>query len=98
MKFPIKFRGVDLRTGEFVYGDYVSPVDDLHAHQIQTDNGLRSVMENSIAQLVGFDKYGKEIYEGDLFKDPHGTAVFAAKFIRNTPLDSSCILVKEADH
>lgn len=69
-KVPIKFRGVDAKTGEMIYGSY---------HYEKCDDG--SIVEgiipewnpnieieikpDSVAQLVGYDKNGEEVYEGD---------------------------------
>ncbi|MBR4382872.1 MAG: hypothetical protein IKP64_04875, partial [Selenomonadaceae bacterium] len=55
MKRPIKFRGRD-KNGKFRYGDF----NDIDLGTIFAD-----VDEDSIAQLVGYDANGKEIYEGD---------------------------------
>jgi len=58
MNRTIKFRGRDICTGEFVYGDV--------AH---TEVGIlidgREVDPDSVAQFVGHDKNGAEVYEGD---------------------------------
>ena len=55
---PIKFRGRDIETGEFVYaelGQISAEIND-DMHLVDTD---------SIAQLVGYDANGNEVYEGD---------------------------------
>ena len=61
MNRPIKFRG---RTcgNVMVYGDLrhvgsTAVIDDT------------AVYEDSIAQLVGFDRDGREVYEGDILLD-----------------------------
>lgn len=63
---PIKFRGVDIETGEYVYGEcytlcvpFFHFVDELgEHHNVEVDS-------DSICQLVGYDMDGKEVYEGD---------------------------------
>ena len=74
MKRPIKFRG---RTcgNVMVYGDLrhvgsTAVIDDT------------AVYEDSIAQLVGFDRDGNEVYEGDIVIEDSG-AEFAARLFAN---------------
>lgn len=73
MKRPIKFRGRDIR-GRTLFGD------------IRHNNGgcfmfdgdfWYEVDSDSIAQLVGYDKDGKEIYEGDTVIDEYGNTAIA---------------------
>lgn len=68
MNRPIKFRGVSLDTGEFVYGDL--RIIGIRPHifkeaQCYYDEELIEVEPDSVAQLVGFDRDGNEVYEGD---------------------------------
>lgn len=74
MKRPIKFRG---RTcgNVMVYGDLrhvgsTAVIDDT------------AVYEDSIAQLVGFDRDGNEVYEGDTVVGANGFE-FKARFVGN---------------
>ena len=85
MKRPIKFRGVSLDTGEFIYGDLrhvgsTAVIDDT------------AVYEDSIAQLVGYDRNGREVYEGDIVVDD--IAEYVAHLFPNVRI-SDCKL-KEA--
>ena len=73
----IKFRARDM-NGHYVYGL-------LTKKKIRSSGEIRwaiatgncssavPVNESSIAQLVGFDADGKEIYEGDIIIDERGT-------------------------
>ena len=62
----IKFRGRDLDTGKFVYGDFVHCVPMSSFPGIVDDDGsVHEVYFDSVAQLVGHDSNGKEIYDGD---------------------------------
>ncbi|MBR2733520.1 MAG: hypothetical protein IKD80_04625 [Selenomonadaceae bacterium] len=82
----IKFRGRDM-NGHFVYGL-------LTKKKIRSSGEIRwaiatgnctagetvPINENSIAQLVGVDSAGNEIYEGDIFVVPCGTEIAARIF------------------
>lgn len=65
---PIKFRGRNIDTGEFVFGDL--RIIGIRPHifkeaQCYYDEELIEVDEDSVAQLVGYDANGNEVYEGD---------------------------------
>lgn len=83
---PIKFRGVrckGLDKGTFVFGSY--KIDGKSGETfIWHDNGRFGVQvyPESVAQLVGCDCDGREVYEGDMFVVPCGTEI-AARFINN---------------
>ena len=76
----IKFRGQSI-GGHYVYGLLTKKKIRNNGNvcwAIAAGDGLRSadvvpVNEESIAQLVGFDDDGKEIYEGDIIIDERGT-------------------------
>ena len=83
MNRPIKFRGRDIDTGEFVYaelGQVSAEISDEYLSFITDDMHL--VDADTIAQFVGYDRDGNEVYEGDIFVVPCGTEI-AARFIDN---------------
>ena len=75
MNRPIKFRGKRVDNGEFVYGDLLHVFNKVYVN-------IWQVEPDSVAQLVGFDRDGNEVYEGDIFIVPCGTEI-AARFINN---------------
>ena len=81
MKRPIKFRGRDPITGKFVYYDL--KVIDGYLGTVTTDD-YNYVQNSSIAQLVGYDKDGKEIYEGDIVVSEYGDEI-VARLMDNLP-------------
>lgn len=78
---PIKFRGrvpdSDNRDGgKIVFGSLVDHGETPHGYRywIYPLEGDRNypVEPDSVAQLVGYDANGKEVYEGDTIVDKHG--------------------------
>ena len=59
---PIKFRGRRIDNGEYVYGDLLTGGNEF---AIINDTLRAMVDPDTVAQLVGYDKDGKEVYEGD---------------------------------
>ena len=81
MKRPIKFRarGID---GETYFGDvyHFKKVVGIHV----CGDGTFEVIPESIAQFVGYDKDGKEIYEGDKVVSEYGDEI-VARLMDNLP-------------
>ena len=71
MKIPIKFRGRGL-DGKMRFGHYVT-LDDYPF--IKQDGCYYEVYPDSVAQLVGYDSAGNEVYEGDLLETHGGELV-----------------------
>ena len=68
----IKFRGRRVDTGKFVFGDLfhmtggrIGIIFDKRIAAVEVD-------PESVAQLVGHDSNGKEVYEGDTLIDNTG--------------------------
>lgn len=81
MKRPIKFRGRDI-NGRFVYGLLTkkkirSSGEICWAIAVGNCSAAETVpvTEKSIAQLIGLDSAGNEIYEGDLIESHGGDLV-----------------------
>ena len=71
----IKFRGIEIETGKFFYGDLIQSEKDFFIREQTPDptiNILHKVDPFSIAQFVGIDENGNEIYEGDVIEFYHG--------------------------
>ena len=58
------------------YPHWIVPLDDRRAYPVDAD---------SIAQFVGYDSAGNEVYEGDIFVVPCGTKIAARLFDNITP-------------
>lgn len=71
----IKFRGKRVDNGQYVYGDLLTGGNEF---AIINDTVRAMVVPNSVAQLVGRDKHGKEIFEGDTLIHASGEEWIAA--------------------
>lgn len=70
----IKFRGTD-NNGIVIYGNYHQYSRSECA--IGDGKRLAFIKPESVAQLVGHDKHGKEVYEGDTLLDEFGNEICA---------------------
>mgnify|MGYP007101845642 CR=1 FL=1 len=57
----IKFRGKRIENGEFVYGDLIQ----LQPVRIVNEEGEFPIQPESVAQFIGYDIDGDELYTGD---------------------------------
>ena len=71
----IKFRGELVESGEYVYGYFW--VDRDGKKRIANSTSPNHEVEK-VAQLVGYDRNGHEVYEGDRIRHPHGTIGYEA--------------------
>lgn len=78
----IKFRGKSTEKGnmgKLVYGDLVQWGGFGEGRICSWENGvIYDVEEDSIAQLVGVDSAGNEVYEGDKLLNPRDGTTFKA--------------------
>lgn len=78
----IKFRARDLKTGDTVYGDYITPWETENPkirmcrdyHRNELGHTIASCMYHevdakTVEQLIAVDRNGKEVYEGDYIYD-----------------------------
>ena len=72
----IKFRGQDLVSGNLLFGDLLHARGELLILEFGS-KVARTVKKDSVAQLVGYDCDGKEIYEGDKVIDKDGDELTA---------------------
>lgn len=89
----IKFRGKSLRTGEYHYGYYSEcPVGNGRTATYITGKNLDTwvVDPDSVAQFVGYDQDGEEIYSDDKVINVHGATVpFSAVMISFSDIGGS---------
>lgn len=92
---PIKFRG-RLLDGHVVYGSYYyenfSDIGEVH-YIVDEHGGEYVIAPDSVAQLVGYDKNRREVYDNDTLIDRDGRRVKA----RLRPNFTSIAVLKETD-
>ena len=66
----IKFRGKDTLTGEMLFGDLLHAKRELLILPFGT-KCAKTVDKDSVAQFIGYDCEGKEIYEDDKILSPN---------------------------
>lgn len=69
----IKFRGREVDTGRVVYGDFIHRGPEAGRPGIIDDEDFyHEVDPDTVAQLIGHDSQGREVYEGDKLADEMG--------------------------
>jgi len=65
----IKFRGANFYTGEWIYGD-LKTLDSGEYMIVNEDTHVaESVIQESIGQYTGATFNGREVFEGDIFRE-----------------------------
>ena len=82
----IKFRG-KTRDGRIVFGDFIRLGEEVCIGNIFCND---KVLPGSVAQLIGYDKDGNEIYSDDKVINVHGAVIpFSAVMISFSELGGS---------
>lgn len=99
-----KFRGKDI-NGHYVFGLLIKKLNKNTGKigwAIATGSATKlsefvPVSENSVAQLIGYDCNGDEVYEDDVLKnyDDEFVATYALKFWKFGEIFKDCELVKK---
>ena len=90
MNRTIKFRGRDL-VGKMRFGHYATT----GGYPYIIEGGVWCEVEpDSVAQFVGYDKTGREVYEGDIVWNPGIMSYQSAQLINN--YEDEHITLKEA--
>lgn len=94
--------------GQYVYGDYLTPWEEGRGTQIRMTKGDHKdefgnvsaycykieVDPDSVAQLIGVDKKGNEVYEGDEIESRFGSMRLATFRHYDGIIDGAYTLVK----
>ena len=90
---PIKFRGLDIDSGEEVVFDLSDILLDV-AGSYSEYVGLHNIAPESVAQFCGYDKHGCEVYEGDILQfDYNGVHYeYKARITSCAVADNGCYL------
>ena len=100
MTRPIKFRGREFFSKRFVYGQTIRETSD----GFDIWSGDEWIHCTDLAQLIGYDCDGREVYEGDTLVNEHGEeftatlvpAVITEEGFLHSDIDIAWLKLKEA--
>ena len=87
----IKFRGRGLKDKKLYYGSYVQTMPQSSFPAILDNDGFYNEVDpESVAQFVGYDCNGDEVYEGDILENDSGGEFKASLKSIITSLHNPC--------